>query len=162
MKEKNEEAICILPGTHSKHIMVSNDIVTTFKTFVTGELFDILVQRSVLSNSVSPGKDDRSFMQGVKEALRKNLLNSIFSVRVEHVLHQSSPIENYQYLSGLIIGSELKELENSDATIYLVSEDPLKKSYESGLRAVGVKEIISLSANEALINGHVIVFNNLS
>jgi 2-dehydro-3-deoxygalactonokinase len=152
---EDDDAVYILPGTHSKHIFMSKGAVTTFNTYVTGELFDLLVQRSVLSNSVIMGVDKPSFQKGVEDSLSNNILNRIFSVRVKHILNQSAPVSNYQYLSGLIIGTELKELRNAFTTIKLVSEDPLLSLYELALHTIGEKQIELISANEAFVNGHV-------
>ena len=158
----NEDSIYILPGTHSKHIRIQKGVALDFKTYVTGEMFDLLVQRSVLSNSVSKGKDEKSFMKGLADAQTNNILNSIFSIRVKHVLQQNLPVQNYEYLSGLIIGTELNQLRNSSSTIYIVSEDPLMQRYELGLQAADVRgKVICESSNAALIAGHWKVANSL-
>ena len=154
-ENETEDIVYILPGTHSKHIMVSKGVVKTFNTYVTGELFELLVQGSVLSNSVSKGMDDVSFSKGVTDALGNNLLQSIFSVRAKHILEKSLPVANYQYLSGLLIGTELKDIKNdSPATIKLVSEYPLLKSYEIACHVIGIKQVELIHADEAFINGH--------
>jgi 2-dehydro-3-deoxygalactonokinase len=41
----------IFPGTHPKHVHVKNDKATAFKTYMTGEFFDLLSTKSILSVS---------------------------------------------------------------------------------------------------------------
>lgn len=43
----------ILPGTHSKHILVRNQQITAFKTYMTGEISDLLSNKSILKNSLA-------------------------------------------------------------------------------------------------------------
>ncbi|HEY0433159.1 MAG TPA: 2-dehydro-3-deoxygalactonokinase, partial [Chitinophagaceae bacterium] len=47
-------ALIILPGTHSKHAVIREKMVTDFKTFMTGELFSTLRHHTVLKHSMTP------------------------------------------------------------------------------------------------------------
>lgn len=148
------EGVYILPGTHSKHIYIREGVAYDFKTYVTGEIFNLLVNQSILANSVQKGEDEESFLHGIADSQKENILNSIFSIRAKHVLYQTTSVKNYQYLSGLLIGTELREL-NSSAAIHVVSELPLTKAYESALRQLsGTREIYCHSSNDALVKGH--------
>ncbi|PIQ21791.1 MAG: 2-keto-3-deoxy-galactonokinase, partial [Cytophagales bacterium CG18_big_fil_WC_8_21_14_2_50_42_9] len=51
------EKLLILPGTHPKHIIIKDNQVIGFKTYMTGEFFDLLANQSVLSASVEKGGD---------------------------------------------------------------------------------------------------------
>ncbi len=48
----NENVAVIFPGTHCKHVYVKNNIVIDFKTYMSGEFFDLLAHKSVLAKSV--------------------------------------------------------------------------------------------------------------
>jgi 2-keto-3-deoxy-galactonokinase len=75
-------------------------------------------------------------------------------VRTRHLLEGTSPISNYQYLSGLLIGSELIELVKTSCSIIVVSEEPLLKLYLHALEVLDMKQRVnSLSARQAFING---------
>lgn len=64
-----KDSICILPGTHSKHIKIQNGKIVDFKTFMTGELFDILNRHSILKVAVSGNSGIRSNLNQIdKEA----------------------------------------------------------------------------------------------
>ena len=121
-----EKTIYIFPGTHSKHIFSESGIVVDCKTFMTGEFFEMLSQKSILSNSVSANKSfDRyasSFDDGVRIGAASNLLNAAFHVRTNSLFEKMSKEENFYYLSGLLIGYELKEIVASNSSnITLVS-----------------------------------------
>jgi len=158
-----EEQLFIFPGTHSKHIMVQNGLVQHFKTYITGELFDLLTTKSILTVSVeNTGTAEgynASFTKGVKEAIASNLLNSAFHVRTNQLFGLQNKEENYHYLSGLLIGAELKDLINKNySSITLVSSGALAALYEHALLALGFKEKLRVkNADEALINGQSLI-----
>src|SRR5690606_28554761 len=63
----NTDALFILPGTHSKHIRVKENNIISFKTYITGELFQILSTHSLLKNSIvkSSTIDKEAFRKGL-------------------------------------------------------------------------------------------------
>jgi 2-dehydro-3-deoxygalactonokinase len=107
------EGIFIFPGTHSKHIFTDSGKISDFNTFMTGEVFKLLGQHSLLSNSIEENFDrDRSthtsaFEKGVMDGSNKALLSVLFNVRTNDLFGHFDKKENYHYLSGLLIGNEL-------------------------------------------------------
>src|SRR6185312_14531588 len=108
----------IFPGTHSKHILVKGHQVIDFKTYMTGEIFSLLATKSILGNSVKTGarktgiKSKRSFEKGLKAAIHGNILNEAFLVRTNDLFKKISKENNFYYLSGLMIGTEIKNLSS--------------------------------------------------
>jgi 2-dehydro-3-deoxygalactonokinase len=109
---------------------------------MTGELFELLSTQSILKDSLlSPEKHfyEESFSKGVKQALKSTILNALFSIRANNLLHSSNREENYDLLSGLLIGSELNALRQcSGETIYLVGENPLRHRYIAALEVLEI------------------------
>ncbi len=103
----------ILPGTHSKHVCLDQGGIVTFRTFLTGELFELLCHQSILSQSVSSrsisleGSKETFFCEGLKTAQSLGLSAGLFSVRTNTLLKQISVEQNTVFLSGLLIGSEV-------------------------------------------------------
>ncbi|MEJ0057326.1 MAG: 2-dehydro-3-deoxygalactonokinase [Bacteroidota bacterium] len=81
-------------------------------------------------------------------------------MRTRQVLNDISPISNYQYLSGLIIGNELKDLKGY-SSVELIGEEPLMQSYKTALNIVGIKQVNCFSATEALIKGQGKIFKEM-
>lgn len=50
--DASSNCVLIVPGTHSKHITICDDRIVDFKTFMTGEIFELLTSHSILSDSV--------------------------------------------------------------------------------------------------------------
>jgi 2-dehydro-3-deoxygalactonokinase len=160
IESNDKEQLFILPGTHSKHIRVHNGWVKDISTYMTGELFDLLSNKSILAASVKkdekePGTHDRFFADGVRKGAALNLMNSIFHVRSNQLFGKATPEENFHYLSGLLIGHELKELlEGGDLSVTLVCSGELKKAYTFALDVLGVGSNLEIKDSDiALIRG---------
>ena len=163
--EKDIDGIFLFPGTHSKHIWVKGRQVQQFKTYMTGEFFGLLSNKSILSASVT--KDQNavrwpSFNQGVERARSTNLLHASFRVRTQHLFGESTKEENLDFLSGLLIGTELKELLQQPAMpIYLCCNSALQLRYESAMTQLGIKPVRVFSGEEmdqAVIRGQMIIY----
>lgn len=136
----SNDAICIFPGTHSKHIKISKGEIVNFKTYITGELFQLLATKSVLKGSVSNEHNDKvmdemnlqSFYKGIEQSGNNgNLLNKLFSVRTNDLFDLLSQQENFFYLSGLLIGCEIRSLEQEpNSQIILCSGNSMFLLYQ--------------------------------
>ena len=160
-----EDQVLIFPGTHSKHIMVKKGKVVDFETYLTGELFDLLSKKSVLSNTIEENQDLsvagtlESFEKGVEDSLHTNILHSSFLVRTNYLLGKVSKKENYCYLSGLLIGTELKEIITNKKPLTVVSDESLNFFYNTALRKLGMDEVRYQDAGKALMEGHRKMYN---
>jgi 2-dehydro-3-deoxygalactonokinase len=154
----------IFPGTHSKHISVKDNKVVEFKTYMTGEIFGLLSQKSILKSAVEfdpepeSTLDLSSFIKGVKEARSSNILNAIFKVRTNQLFKLMTNRENFNYLSGLLIGTELNDLKTIDAdTINLVCCSNLEIYYRTALQETGISNIKLFPpawVDESAVRGH--------
>ena len=166
--DMNGEQLFIFPGTHSKHISVKNRQVTHFKTYMTGEFFDLLSNKSILSASVQKHQNDihwPSFDRGLEMALSSNLLHASFMVRAQHLFGLSTKEQNHDLLSGLLIGTELKELlQRPAAQIYLCCNSQLKPRYESALAQLRLKParvFLGEEIDQAVIRGQMIIYKQM-
>ena len=95
------------PGTHAKWMVVEEGRLTAFVTAMTGELFAVLTQHSVL-RSETPPEDMAAFDEGVAAAGDGQALAArLFTARAR-VVGQGRPAETASsYLSGLLIGADV-------------------------------------------------------
>ncbi|MEX6686194.1 2-dehydro-3-deoxygalactonokinase [Danxiaibacter flavus] len=162
---ETHEQLFIFPGTHSKHIAIHNGRVVTFKTYMTGEIFNLLSQKSILSVSVTEGRNLSAgnnlhfFNKGVTESLQGNLLNHLFHIRTNQLFQQCTNEENYYYLTGLLIGSELKDLQQQPFPfIQIVSNTALAQYYQAALNLLFAQQDVSIQivdGGNAVTEGHV-------
>jgi len=134
----------VLPGTHSKWVTVTNHRITDFSTWMTGELYALLRQHSILARTLPPADsadhNDAAFEQGVAYSLRGGgLLHTAFSARTLSLFKRIATDALPSYLSGLVIGEELKcqRLESGDSVV-VVGAEALAKKYAQALRQLGV------------------------
>ena len=169
-----EEFVFIFPGTHSKHIQVKNNLVSDFKTYMTGEIFNILTEHSILKDSVTiqnstvleHSDNTNAFKQGVIASGDSSLLHSLFTVRTKQLFESFTKEQNAFYLSGLLIGTELRALQNEEHHhLVICSGKHLYHHYKIAI------ETLNLSMNttfiqpelidKATIAGQVQLFNAL-
>lgn len=138
-REMPFEAVFVLPGTHSKHLDVNPGGIATFRTFMTGELFDVLARQSVLRHSTDPAApfDRASFLEGVEESQRRPLPSALFRVRTRQVLDRKEIPSNTSFLSGLLIGSELGSMRGTAVPVIVAAGERLRTSYAAAGEALG-------------------------
>ena len=130
-------ACVVMPGTHSKGVELRGGQVHSFATRMTGELFAVLREHSVLGRLLQPSSsfDDRAFAGGVRAARESggaDLGRLLFAVRTLGLFDQLPRESLADYLSGLLIACELVcALQGLDAQtpLVLVGEPTLCDRY---------------------------------
>jgi 2-dehydro-3-deoxygalactonokinase len=157
--QPGKSELFLFPGTHSKHVLVTDGIARSIDTYMTGEFFSLLSRQSILAASVErsgPDTDTSFFARGITEGAQTNLLNSAFRVRTNHLFKRATAAENFDYLSGLLIGAELGAIKEKEIDlITVVAGEILLNKYMAGLKLLqpGTR-INQLDAGKALVNGH--------
>lgn len=151
------DGVMCLPGTHSKWAQISAGEVVSFQTFMTGELFALLSEKSVLRHGMTgKGWDDAGFEAGLSAALSRpdRIGAQLFSLRAEGLLAGLSPEQERARLSGLLIGVELAAAKPYwlGQPVTLIGADALCQSYARALRTQGV-EARTLPATECTLAG---------
>ncbi len=137
------DGVFCLPGTHSKWAHVSAGEVVSFQTFMTGELFALLSQHSVLRHGMAgEGADEAAFSQGLADAMERpeKISARLFTLRAEGLLNDLPPASARARLSGLLIGLELAAAKPYwlGQRIALIGAEALSARYATALSAQGV------------------------
>jgi 2-dehydro-3-deoxygalactonokinase len=110
----------VLPGTHSKWARLRGSVVTGFTTFMTGELYGLLTRHSILADFIRPAERPQwaSFDRGVETAADAvmagaSLLGVLFSARTLPLTGAMAETDVADYLSGLVIGTELASVRTT-------------------------------------------------
>jgi 2-dehydro-3-deoxygalactonokinase len=132
------DALMVLPGTHSKWVTVQGGRIQSFATFMTGEFFALLKQHSILARTLpaTAGEpDEAAFELGVQIALRgQSLLQTAFSARTLALFERLAPPQRHDYLSGLLIGEELRtQTPSTSLPVVLIGADALTRRYQNAL-----------------------------
>ena len=151
------EGLVCLPGTHTKWAVVGSGMVSSFRTFMTGELFDVLSRYSLLRHTVDPSAwDESSFASAVELGMGDpgTISAHLFSIRSESLLRGLGPAAAAARLSGLLIGAELASVRHlrSSGELIVLGSGKAGSAYRSALQVAGVA-FRSLDAEQAVLDG---------
>lgn len=138
-------ATIVLPGTHSKWARLQGGVVARFETRMTGELYAVLRQHSVLGKLMTPvaGFDGEAFDRGLDAARQDggaDLLRRLFATRTLGLFGRCPPEGLADHLSGLLIGTELVAglaAADPQQPLVLVGEPALCARYRHALARLG-------------------------
>ena len=134
----------LLPGTHSKWVTVAGGRIESFATHMTGELFAVLREHSILGRlmSVDAAHAPAAFRRGWEASLAGDdaLLHRLFGTRTLGLFGRLAPEEAPSYLSGLLIGDEVRAAarRRAGSTVTLIGDPVLCERYREVLAAGGV------------------------
>jgi 2-dehydro-3-deoxygalactonokinase len=130
------------PGTHNKWAIVAAGRITSFRTVMTGELFNLLKEHSILADLLQQDVEpDESFRSGVRRALDYHDAQAeLFSVRARVLLGQAPRELAGSYASGLLIGSDIRIglAGNSAQQVIVMGRPELTELYAAALEEAGV------------------------
>ena len=152
----NNLMACV-PGTHSKWIQVDDNQITRFSTFITGEMFAAMRRCGSISSMLNDSAiDNNSFMEGVGVSQRDGgILNHLFSIRARSVTDCNGSKLNKSYLSGLLIGAEIKsalEIYPEIPEIVVIGAEPLIHDYSLAFSGLDIS-VSSSTSEQAFIKG---------
>lgn len=137
-----ENGLLCLPGTHTKWARVSGGQIESFATTMAGETFNLLRKNSILAGSLpaEPAShlDSDGFLSGLTAAKQGRFLSAAFGIRPMSLLEGRGPAWCEGYLSGLVIGTDVREgAPEPGAQVTVVGADALARHYADALRAAG-------------------------
>jgi len=151
----------VMPGTHSKWVQVADGQIVDFSTYMTGEIFAALKGHTILGTLMEDHDFDvAAFESGVAAGLEggSNLLHNLFHVRTLPLMGKIPKVATADYLSGLLIGSEVaaatRAVENI-GTVTLVGRSDLSDRYDIALRAAGLET--RRAPDDIVAKGHFLI-----
>ncbi|MEJ8836694.1 2-dehydro-3-deoxygalactonokinase [Ramlibacter sp. AN1133] len=136
-----DDGVFVLPGTHCKWVRVAEARVQSFATFMSGEFYSLLRQQSILARTM-PDEDgpleEAAFLRGVHHAQQaRSLLHSAFSARTLALFDILPTQALPSYLSGLVIGEELRARALHGLEVVLIGAPALTERYALALHTLG-------------------------
>jgi 2-dehydro-3-deoxygalactonokinase len=133
------DAIACLPGSHSKWVRVIAGRINAFRTYMTGETFAALRSATILGRMMTDGPTDlAAFDRGVARAGEAgHLLRQLFGVRTLGLFGRLAEGESASYLSGLLIGHEVRAARPAGESVHLIGTPELCALYARAILAQG-------------------------
>lgn len=122
------DCVYVLPGTHAKHVFVDGEgRITSFKTFMTGELIGAISSSTILRDAVDlsvEGFDAEALLAGYDAAVQNGISAALFKTRIMKNLFCAGKRACYSFFLGALLSDEIRSLENSGARRVLVAGKP--------------------------------------
>ncbi|MGI8706397.1 MAG: 2-dehydro-3-deoxygalactonokinase [Sphingomicrobium sp.] len=149
---------CIVchPGTHNKWVRVSNGRIDSFRTVMTGELFNLLRDRSILSDLLDgTAQASDTFGEGVRQSLSGTGVTALlFEARARFLLGRLDKADAASFVSGLLIGEDVRVglAEYSGLPLVVMGRPELITLYRSALDLAGANSD-AVDGEEAFVAG---------
>ena len=142
------EGLYIMPGTHSKWANVERSAVQEFRTIPTGEIFDLVVNHSLMGAlTVQSSLDETAFVEGVEAGFNSStVMSDLFSARSSVILGYQTGNRSYSWISGLLIGSEIREgrsmMPFHIQPAKLIGAAELCEKYLTAFQTIGIEALL--------------------
>ena len=144
------------PGTHNKWATIQHGVLHRFMSVMTGELFSLLKDHSILSDllqgEVAPND---AFKSGVRQAMNEEALPAdLFGVRARVLLGQAKKEDAASYTSGLLIGTDVRIglREPRAAQVTVIGRPELTALYAAAIREDG-RDASELDGEQCFLAG---------
>jgi 2-dehydro-3-deoxygalactonokinase len=136
------DGVLCMPGTHTKWVQLHAGKIVEFRTFMTGEIYGLLADMSVLRHSLGGNEwDAAEFSASVRSAVAdpNALAKRLFSIRSEMLVADLTPSLARGRLSGLLIGAELAAAQAwwAGSDVVIVGNGAQAMLYADALRLLG-------------------------
>ena len=153
----NTPATVILPGTHNKIIQVNEKgEIINFKTTISGELLDIIINNSILSGSVSHRFviSEIDVLNGAAYARSNGLNAAIFHIRVMAKNGISSDGLS-SFLYGAVLGEDVTTISKyaNTGSVYIGGNEILQSVYKILLKDIPAISLDRTVADMAVVSG---------
>ena len=137
--EPGGEGIVCLPGSHSKWARIRGRRILAYRTYLSGEAFAALRAGTILGRMMQDGPHDPAgFARGLARSGEPgHLLHHLFGVRTLGLMGQLAETASASYLSGLLIGHEVRAALPAEALVHLIGTPGLCALYAEAILACG-------------------------
>jgi 2-dehydro-3-deoxygalactonokinase len=161
---RTDNGLVCLPGTHPKWVLMRGGRIERFATYMTGEMYALLREHSMIGRPATEPSDPAGFALGLDAAMRNSgesddtrvgLLHLLFGARAAVVSGRMGPALLGPYLSGLLTGDEINGALSQfsrPSTVTIVADSPRADLYVEALNRRSIATKV-LAPQEALIAG---------
>jgi len=137
--------VVCMPGSHTKWARIEAGRIAGFATYFTGEAFAALRGHTILGRMMAPGDevDPEGFRRGVaRSGDAGHLLHHLFGVRALGLFGELDESAASGFLSGLLIGHEVRAAMRDVPSVRLVGDPTLMGLYASAIGQCGGQALV--------------------
>jgi 2-dehydro-3-deoxygalactonokinase len=144
------------PGTHNKWALLRHGAIHSFRTVMTGELFSLLKEHSILGDLLQGRVEaNDAFKRGVRQSMEQDTLPAdLFGVRAQVLLGQAKKEDAASYASGLLIGTDVRIglSQPFGAQVTIIGRPDLTSLYAAAVKEHG-REATELDGEQCFLAG---------
>ena len=164
-KNPNFNGVICLPGTHCKWVKFSNGKVLNFTTFMTGELFSLITEQSILKYSSYNKKiNDKIFSKSFNESMTKSysFLSSLFQIRAKNLLVKKFNNHSRSIILGFLLGMELASIRKmiGKKNVAIIGSPINTIFYEKALSSLKINTV-KVDSEKITLRGLFLVYQNI-
>jgi 2-dehydro-3-deoxygalactonokinase len=150
------DALVCHPGTHNKWALLRRGSIHEFRTVMTGELFNLLKQHSILADLLQgPVEPGDAFKEAARYAVfSEKLPSDLFGVRAGVLLGRINKEDAASYASGLLIGTDVRIglSQAMAAQIVIMGRPDLTRLYAAAIAETG-RDAVELDGEQCFLDG---------
>lgn len=158
------ELVCH-PGTHNKWALLRGGRIDSFRTVITGELFSLLREHSILADLLEGEVAvNDAYRSGARQGIFTEALPAeLFAVRARVLLGKARREDAASYLSGLLIGTDVRVglSEPLAATVVVMGRPELTRLYSAAI-AEARRPSVELDGERCFLAGIVEIAKRIS
>lgn len=141
--------LAVAPGTHCKWLSVTDGVIRQFETYMTGEIYDVMTRHSIFSRFAAAVEPDEATFRAAVARIRNDRREGgawrlLFSARSRVVGGDMPESQAFSWLSGLLIGAEIREAVGRPGfdrtlTTYVLGAPELTRLYRDALAQFGIE-----------------------
>jgi len=158
------EGLACHPGTHNKWVALVGGGISSFRTVMTGELFNHLKGKGILADWLGgPVEVGEAFRAGVAKGLEGGAMGAdLFAVRARILLGKASVADAPSFTSGLLIGADVRcGLREADGAVTVIGRPALTNLYAAAIEIAG-REARQVDGEDAFLAGIVEVARRMA
>jgi 2-dehydro-3-deoxygalactonokinase len=131
--------------------------IDRFATAMTGEMFALLRSHALIGSAMQGDvTPNAAFRDGVARAGERDLLAALFGVRPASLLGLRDDADAAAYVSGLLIGSDVRAQVAPGETVHLLADPALGALYAAAIETVGGHSVM-VDSHQAFLAGIVAI-----
>jgi len=152
----DSNALVCHPGTHNKWTVLHKAAIHSFRTVMTGELFSLLKEHSILADLLKGPVEDNDVFKGAAHhaIFNESLPAELFSIRASVLLGEMKKEDAASYASGLLIGTDVRIglAVPTGAQVVVMGRPELTRLYSAAL-AEAKREAVELDGEQCFLAG---------
>ena len=137
------DALVCHPGTHNKWVVIEGGQIVSFRTVMTGELFNLLKQHSIIGDLLQGEVAvNEAFQRGAAHGIEnEDLQSELFAIRARWLLGKAESEACASYASGLLIGSDVKIGLTDHKHVRVMGRPALTRLYAAAIERAGGRPV---------------------